>query len=212
MDDKFIIYCKQIGEPSVPVTIRVEWRPDGTIRPLLYWTPDGSCYQVIHIYETTPLALLKDRGEGLRFRVKSEVIETIEPYSDFRFTRHEAYLYFADGRFCEKNIIDGRYGHKGKEYIPVTLDVFSNSDYELVYFMVQGSRYMVEKTIAVEPRGSYSAGGVGVWHHVEARRVNADNDDDPAPDKSVRRHAAIYFEINKWFTTIKTHDKPCSIL
>ena len=208
MPDNFIVYSKQIGEPCVPVTVRIEWFPDGTIKPLMYWTPDGSCYRVNYIHETTPLALLKDRGEGLRFRVKSEVIKTMEPYSEFRFTRHEAYLYFVNDRFCGKNIVDGRYSHAGKEYVHVTLDVFPDGEYEVVYFVVQEARYMVEKTIAIEPRGSFHAGGVGVWHKVEARQVNSDNDEDPDPNKCARRPAALYFEINKWFVMINRARSP----
>jgi len=61
---------------------------------------------------------------------------------------------------------------------------------------------MVEKTIAVEPRGSFHAGGAGLWHKVEARLVNADDDKDPDPNKSVRRLAALYLELNKWFVSI----------
>ena len=78
-------------------------------------------------------------------------------------------------------------------------DVFPDSGYELIYFIVRGTRYIVEKTIFVEPRGSFHAGGIGVWHKVEARQVNTDDDEDPDPGKSIRRMAAIYFEINKWF-------------
>ena len=73
----------------------------------------------------------------------------------------------------------------------------------LVYFKVQGTRYAVEKTVVIEPRGSFTAGGVGVYHKVEARLINNDNDDDPDPDKCVMRPAALYFEVNKWFT-VKT--------
>jgi hypothetical protein len=90
------------------------------------------------------------------------------------------------------------------DLVPVTLDVFPDAGYELVYFVARGTRYMVEKTVAVEPRGSFSAGGAGVWHKVEARQVNADDDEDPDPDKSAGRTAAVYFEINKWFVSVKT--------
>jgi hypothetical protein len=203
MADKIVVYSKQINEPRIPMTVRIDWFPDGTIKPCLYWTPDGSCYQIKHVYECTPLAFLKERGVGLRFKVRAEIKETPEDYSDFQFAQHEIYLYFADNWFCGKNIIDERYGHSGKEFIAVTLDVFPVGAYELVYFIVQGTRYMVEKTLAVEPRGSFYAGGVGLRHEVEARLINADNDDDPDPDKSVLRLAALYFEINKWFVSVK---------
>ncbi len=203
MADKIIIYSKQTGEPRIPVTVRIEWLPDGTIKPRMYWMPDGSCYTVKQIFETTPLAFLKDRGEGIRFKVRADVTETPDPYYDNRFTQHETYLYFADSMFCGKNIVDGRYGHAGKEFIPVTMDVFPNREYELVYFKVHGTRYMVEKTVAIEPRGSFCAGGVGICHTVEARQVNPDNDEDPDPQKSTHRMAALYFEINKWFVTVK---------
>ena len=204
MADEIVIYSKNPGEPCVPLTIRIDWLPDGAIRPLMYWFPDGSCYQVKRVYEMTPIAFLKDRGEGLRFRVRSEVARTPEPCSDGQFTQHETCLYFADNWFCGKNIVDGRYGHKGKEYIPVTLDVFPNCEYKLRYFKVNGMRYMVEKTIEVEPRGSFHAGGAGVWHKVEVRQVNDNDDDDTDAFKSIRRMAAVYFELNKWFVTLKT--------
>ena len=199
--EKAVIYSKQHGEPLVPVTIRVEWQADGAIRPCLYWTPDGTCYKVKPNYAMTPLAFLKDRGEGLRFKVIAELIETPEPDDALLHTLFVSYLYLADSWFCGKNIVDERYRHTGKEYIPVTLDIFPNCDYELVYFSVKDTRYMVENTIAIEPYGNFCAGGVGVRHKVEARQVNAN--DDPDPHKSVRRQAAIYFEINKWFAMVK---------
>ena len=199
MPDRTVIYSKQSGEPPDPVTVRIEWRPDGTIKPLAYWTPDGACYEVVFIYNMTPLAFLKDKGNGIRFKVRVELTETPDSDDDLLHAQHETYLYLADNWFCGKNFIDSRYGHAGKEYISVTLDVFPGMDYELIYFSVQGARYMVEKTLAVEPRGSFSAGGIGVWHKVEARLVNADDDEDPNPNKSVRRPAAVYFEVNKWF-------------
>jgi len=203
--DKTIIYIQNTGEPLIPVTARIEWLPDGKIKPLMYWTPDGSRYEIKPEYEITPLAFLEDRAEGLRYKVKAAVVETPEPYSDRRFTQHETYLYLADNWFCGKNFIDGRYVHVGKEYIPVTLDVFPNREYEIVYFQAMGKRYAVEKTVAVEPRGSFYASGVGVWHKVAARQVNADNDEDPCPNKSVRRMAGLFFEVNKWFVTVKPH-------
>ena len=85
----------------------------------------------------------------------------------------------------------------------MTLDVFPDGDYELVYFWARGARYMVEKTAAVDNRGSYKAGGVGVWHKVEARLINPDDDEDPDPLKSVRRMVAVYRELNKWFIRIE---------
>jgi len=204
--DKAIIYIKKYDEPLIPVTTRIEWLPDGKIKPLMYWTPDGSCYEIRPEYEMTPLAFLEDRAEGLRYKIKSEVIETPEPYSDHRLTQHETYLYFADNWFCGRNFIDERYSHKGKEYVSVTLDIFPNCNYELVYFQVKGTRYAVEKTIAVEPRGSFYAGGVGIWHKVKARQINPDNDEDINPGKSIRRMAALFFEVNKWFVPVKPHE------
>ena len=204
MTDKTVIYSKQAGEPSVPITVRIEWFPDGSIKPLMYWFPDGSCYEIKYVLETTPLAFLKDRGEGLRFKVRAKATETPDPYTDRQNMQYDTYLYLADNRFCGKNFIDSRYNNKSKEYIHVTIDVFPNCEYELVYFKVRGTRYMVEKTIAVEPRGTFNAGGVGVWHKVEARQVNADDDENPDPLKSYIRAAALYFEINKWFVSVKT--------
>ena len=207
MGDKTTVYIKNSDGPPVPVTVRIVWRPDGKIEPLMYWTPDGSRCEIKPEYEMTPLAFLEDRGEGLRYKIRAEVVETPEPYPDRRFSQYETYLYIADNWFCGKNFIDGRYAHEGKEYIPVTLDVFPNREYEIVYFQVDGARYAVEKTVAIEPRGSFYAGGVGVWHKVKARLVNADNDEDPDPNKSVHRMAALYFEVNKWFiVTAKQHE------
>jgi len=203
MANKTIVYSKHSGEVLIPLTVRIEWLPDGIIKPLMYWMPDGTCFEVKHVYEMTPLAFLKDRGEGIRFKVRGELIETPEYDDGILYTQHETYLYFADNWFCGKNFIDSRYGHPGKEFIPVTLDVFPDGDYELIYFKVQGMRYMVERTIEIEPRGSFHAGGVGIWHKVEARLINADDDEDPNPSKSVLRISAIYFEINKWFVSLK---------
>jgi hypothetical protein len=203
MANKTIIYCKQSGERPVPLTVRIEWLPDGAIKPLMFWTPDGTCHNITYRSPGVPLALLKDRGEGLRFDVRSEVVETAEPYSEILHTRYETYLYLADKRFNERNIIDERYFHAGKEYIPVTLDVFPDGDYELIYFWVRGSRYMVEKTTRIDSRGSFQAGGIGVCHKVEIRLVNADNDDDPDDSNSVTRLAAIYLELNKWFVAAR---------
>ena len=200
MADKYVVYIKQTGKPRVPVTVRIEWLPDGRIIPQMYWTPGGSCHQVRFIYEMTQCAFLQDRGEGIRFKVRAEIIETSEPYDELLHAQYETCLYFADNWFCGKNFIDGRYEHTGKEYIPVTLDVFPDGAYELIYFWVQGMRYMVEKTVAVEPRGSFDVGGIGIWHKVEARQVNTDDDEDPDPRNSVRRPAALFFEVNKWFT------------
>jgi len=203
MTENVVIYSKQHGTPRVPATVRVEWFPDGKIDPVMYWGPDCSCYKIEHVYEVTPLAFLKDRGEGLRFRVRAEVIETLEPESNLLHTQCETYLYFADNRFCGKNIIDDRYAHPGKEYVPVTMDIFPEGNYEIVYFWVHRMRYRVERTLEVDARGSFAVGGIGIWHKVEVRLVNADDEEDPDPQKSVRRLAAIYFEINKWFVAVK---------
>lgn len=202
MADRIVIYCKQNGEPPVPLTVRIEWLADGTIIPMMYWTPDGTCYKVIGQSPSVPLAFLKDKGAGLRYKVLAEIIETEEPYSELLHTRYETYVYLADNFFCQKNIIDERYGHNGKEYIPVTLDVFPDGDYELIYFKVRDTRYMVERTTDIESRGSFRAGGFGIWHKVEARLVCADNDDDPDPHESVMRTAALFLELNKWFVSV----------
>lgn len=202
MSDKTVIYIKRPDEPPVPVTARIEWLPDGKIKPLMYWTPDGSCHLVRHVYEMTLCAFLKDRGEGVRFKVTAEIAESPEQDESLRYAQYETYIYFADNWFCGKNFIDGRYVHEGKEYIPVSLDVFPDGGYELLYFWARGARYIVEKTDEIEPRGSFLAGGIGVRHKVEARQVNAENDDDPDTSKSVRRAAGLYFEVNKWFVMV----------
>lgn len=202
MEDEIVIYRKQSGEPHVPLTVRIDWLPNGTIKPQMYWTPDGTCFNVIMLSESVPLAFLKDGGEGLRFKVKAEIIETPDDDDELLHTQYEAYLFLADNRFYQKNIIDDRYGHAGKEYISVTMDVFPDGDYELVYFCVRDARYKVEDTADVEPRGSFKAGGIGIWHKVKARLVNAHDDEDPDPNKSVCRLAALYLELNKWFVSV----------
>ena len=80
--------------------------------------------------------------------------------------------------------------------------MFQDGDYELVYFIARDIRYMVEKTLAIEPRGSFNAGGIGVWHKVEARQIDFESDEDLNPLKSVYRKAALYFEVNKWFVSV----------
>ena len=192
-----IIFSKQSGEQPVPLTVRIEWNPNGKIKPLKYWTPDNSCFEVKHIFESTQIAFLKDRGEGIRFKVRAEIIES--DYDDLLRSQHETYLYFTDNRFCARGFIDERYGHTNKKYIPVVLDVFPDGDYELISFWVDDSRYVVERTMAVEPRGSFNAGGIGIWHKVEARLVNDFDDEDPDPHESIRRQAALFWELNKWF-------------
>jgi len=201
MADKVIIYVKQSNEPLVPVTARIEWLPDGKIKPLMYWTPDHSCYEIKHIYESTRLAFLKEKGVGIRFKVRAELTEKPDNMAS---VRHETYLYFADSRFCERGFIDQRYSHPSKEYVPVTVDVFPNAGYELVYFRVGDNRYMVEKTLKVEPKGSFQAGGIGIWHKVDVRLINDDNDEDPDPNKSECRQAGLFWELDKWFTIRKS--------
>ena len=202
MAENNIVYIKQTGERSIPVTVRIKWLPDGTIKPIKYWTPDGSMYKIKHISETVMLVFLKNRGEGIRFRVRSQLIESSDPFSEIIHSQYETYLFLEDNFFCGKNFIDERYHHGCKEYIPVILDIFPDGDYEVIYFTVHENRYMVEKTIKKEPRGSYNAGGVGICHKVEARHVNPDNDEDFSY-LSERRMAALYLEINKWFVYIK---------
>ena len=196
LSDKVIVYIRQGNEPLIPVTVRIEWLPNGKIRPTMYWTPDNSCYEVKHIYESTLLAFLKEKGVGIRFKVRAELKEISD---NVAYARHETYLYFTDGRFCERGFIDERYSHSNKEYVPVIVDVFPNADYALVSFRVGDKRYMVEKTLKVESRASFQAGGIGVWHKVDVRLVNDDNDEDPNPNKSEHRKAALFWELNKWF-------------
>ena len=75
----------------------------------------------------------------------------------------------------------------------------------------------LKKTIEVEPRGSFHAGGIGICHKVEARQVNADDDEDldtgcmgeqepkapTSPHKTIRRVCALYFEVCKWFVSVQ---------
>ena len=207
LNNNIIIYTKQPGEKPVPVTARINWLPDSTIKPLMYWTPDGSCFEVKYIHRCMPIAFLKDRGTGLRFKVSAEVTETPDWDDELLHTRHETYLYLADDRFCGKNFIDERYTHGAKEFIPVILDIFPNGKYELISFWVGAARYIVVKTIDVGPHASYSAGGVGIRHKVDVLQVsdegsdeNIDESSDGADFKEKRRHiGAVFFEVDKWF-------------
>jgi hypothetical protein len=207
MEKEPIIYMEH-DEQRVPLTLRIEWLPNGSINPLTYWTPDGECYDIKHIYEMIHNAHLKHRGVGIRFKIRSEPTEPTDPFTILRNKDLERYIYLADNWFCGKNIIDERYDHAGKEFIHVTLDVFPDGRYMLVYFVTQNQRYMVEKVISIEPRGSSNAGGVGMRHKVEARLINADNDDDPNPDECNMKIASLFFEINKWFRSIQTLESP----
>jgi len=203
MPDKTLIYSKQTGEPPIPLTVRINWLPDGKIKPVMYWTPDGSLYEVKHIYEDTFLAHLKDKDAGIRFKVHAVRIEAPETCTDHRFAHQETYLYFADNRFCERNIIDERYAHAGKEYITVTLDIFPDCDYKLVYFWVKGQCYKVEETVDIERRGSLNAGGIGIRHKVNVHPIDATDSKNSKLHEGLRRMAALYFEINKWFVSVK---------
>jgi len=199
MAERILVYSKQPGEEPIPLTVRVEWLPDGTIKPVMYWAPDGSCYEIKHVYECTQIAHLKDRGVGIRFKVRAGATEIPESCYDYRHITYVTYLYFADSFFCGRNIVDSRYGHPGKEFIHVTLDVFPDCNYEIAYFRVKDQRYKVEHPHVAEPRGSYNAGGIGICHKVDARLVNEDDDEDPEPNNSIRRMAALFLEIDKWF-------------
>ena len=211
MDDlasNIVIYSKQPGEQAVPVTARIEWLPDSSIKPLMYWTPDGSCFEVKHVYACTPIAFLKERGTGIRFKVKAEVTKAPAWEGGFLRLRHETYLYFADERFCGKNFIDGRYGHEAKEFIPVILDIFPGGEYELISFRVERAQYIVIKTIAVEPHASFRAGGIGIRHKVDTLRISAENTEgsDFSDFKETIRHTgAVFFEVNKWFVVKAPH-------
>jgi len=204
MSDKVFLYSTLKYDNPIPVTARIEWLPCGTVKPLEYWTPDESHYKISHVLECTQMAHLKDRGIGIRFKVCSQLSEPHDLFCDNQYIHHETYLYFSDNWFCGENFIDSRYKHHGKEFIHVTLDVFPDGKYEVVYFCVKGERYKVEKTHAVELGGSFNAGGVGIWHKVDARLVNMNDDEDPVLHNSKRRMAALYFEINKWFVSIKS--------
>ena len=201
---KTIVYEKQPERRRVPLTVNADWLPDGTIVPRYYWTPDNSCFKVLHVYECLPIAYLKDKGEGLRFKVRARLEKTAEDGSDLPHTQYETYLYFADNRYCEKTIVDARYEHAGKLYIPVNMDIFPDGSYELISFRCRDARYRVEKTLDISQRAAHRVGGVGLRHEVEARLVNAHDDEDPDPDHSVRRMAALFFEINRWFIAVNT--------
>ena len=202
MTEKTVVYIKPDEEPIVPVTVRIEWRPDGSIRPLEFWMPDNTHFRVVHVYECTPRAFLKKKAEGVRFKLKAKNTAEQDTYHEHRYIEIVTYLVFASNMYCEKNIIDSRYGHPGKEYIPVVLDVFPSGDYELVYFWVKGTRYKVEKTITIDVRGTFKTGGIGLRHEVDVRLVNNTDDEDPDQQNCVRRMAALYWELNKWFVAV----------
>ena len=194
-----VVYSKQPGASIIPLTVRIEWLPEGIIKPQMYWTPDGSCYGVRCLYESTPIAFLKDRGEGIRFKILAELTERSDAPA---YVRHDTYLYLADCRFSERGFIDERYRHSRKRYVPVTLDVFPDGDYELVCFWVGKNRYMVEKTLEVKSHGTFYAGGIGIRHKIDVRFINSYDDEDSEPMKSVRRTATIFWELDKWFVAV----------
>ena len=201
------IYIQQQDKPSVPVTVRVHWLPCGTIKPLSIWTPDGTCYEVKHVYESIRLSLLKDlkeRRDGLRFRIRAEIEGGARQYADYHhITQLEVYLYFADSMFSAKNIIDNRYVHDGKAYIPVTLDVFPSGDYEVVFFEVNGARYCVDCTEKREPRGSFNFGGIGIRHEVMCRKITPNDEHVLSLINSNCERRALTRELNKWFVCIE---------
>jgi len=181
-----VVYIKQANEPPIPVTVRLEWLPNGKIKPIMYWTPDNSCYEVKHVYESTSLAFLREKGVGIRFRVRAEMREMPDNTS---CARHETFLYLADMRFCESGFIDDRYSHPNKKYVTVTVDVFPNAEYELVRFCVGDECYVVERTLKVEPRALYRVGGIGVWHRVDVR----------ANSGGEWQRKAVFWEVGGWY-------------
>ena len=199
MDTNVVLYAKQTGKGHTPITARIIWLADGTIMPLKFWLPDNLCLKVTHIYESTPLGYLKNKGNGICFKVEAIAADLPESYTELTSMRRDVCLYFAHKMFCGKNIIDRRYAHDGKLFIPVVMDVFSDAKYELVCFWKKGMRYIVEKNIGVEPCGSFIPEGIGLKHKVEARLVNHNNDNDPIIGNSIRRPASLYFGLNKWF-------------
>ena len=204
MAEKAVVYIEQSGEPSTPVTVRIGWRSDGLIKPLEFWMPDNTHYRVHKVYECTPRAFLEDKAEGVRFKIKAKITVSPDSYHEHRYIEFETYLIFASNKFCEKNIIDSRYGHPGKAYVPVIMDVFPDGRYELVYFWAKGARYKVEKTLDIDDRGTFKTGGIGLRHEVDARLVNRFDDEDPDQRNSVRRPVALYWELDKWFVSVKT--------
>ena len=202
MEKNIRTYIKRCDEPRTPVTARINWFPDGSIVPCFFWTPDGTQYKIVSHGSGVSLSLLKEPGEGLRYRVRTEIIDVPELHTELRHTQYDTELYLADNRFCQMNIIDQRYDHASKEFIKITMDVFPSAEYELVYFWCKDVRYMVERTITVEPRGSYKAGGTGLCHKVTARLINPEDDDDPEPSRSACRPASLFLEFNKWFVWV----------
>ena len=64
---RIIVYEKQPERRRVPLTVNADWLPDGKIVPCYFWTPDGVCLKVLHVYECVPIAYLRERGEGIQF-------------------------------------------------------------------------------------------------------------------------------------------------
>jgi hypothetical protein len=200
---KATVYGKPMGGAPVPMKVRVEWKADGLISPTLYWTPDGTCYQVKPGCKSVQLAYLKDRAVGLRFEVRSKVIHTPHPYPELHYALCEAYLFLEDGRVCEKNFLDARYQNPKKSYITVEIDFHPNGEYDLAYFRHQDERYKIEAVSEIDHHGAFLAGGVGIRHKVSVRKVNPHDDDDPDPDNPDVRVTAIYWERDKWFISLK---------
>ena len=66
------------------------------------------------------------------------------------------------------------------------------------------TKFCISANLDISRRAAYRVGGFGLRHQVEARLVNADDDEDPDPDQNIRRMAALYFEVNRWFLAVKT--------
>ena len=199
MAERIVVYSKQENGEMMPLTMRVEWLPTGVIKPRMYWTPDGSCFQVTHVIECVRLAHLKSGGKGIRFKVMAMMIESEDIGAEPSPVSYEIYLYLADDFFCAANMIDEQYAHDGKVYIPVTMDIFPGGDYELICFWVRGVCYCVDRTYDVTLGGSYEAGGVGLRHGVMATMVKDAGGDAVNATKLSSRKASLYLELNKWF-------------
>lgn len=201
---RIIVYEKQPEKERVPLTVNADWLPDGEIVPRFYWTPDGTRSKVLQVYECVPIAYLKDKGTGLRYKVRAEVEELIETDDVLLNAQYDTHLFFKSNRYCEKTIVDARYDHPEKLYIPVNMDIFPDGTYELLSFWCRDNRFRIEKTLDISHRAAYRVGGVGLRHKVEVRMVNAKDDNDPDPEHSIRRVAALYFEINRWFIAVNS--------
>ena len=192
------VYIKQSEGIATPITVRIHWLANGDWYPTLFWMPNGICYEVsLPILERAPLSCLKEKGVGTRITANVNMAEDSGESTNLCKGGQSVHIYFADSKFDAKCIVDAAYNHNKKLYISVEVDIFSEGSYELVGITVDSDKYLVSRTLSVEPRGSYGAGGVGICHKLRVVKEGQQGD-CPLP----WREANVYLEFDRWFIHI----------